>query len=138
MFSLSMSLNRGLNSFGQKSLTLISAGKHERRRMDSRNECTTNIFQARIWIVYTQKTEVKTRANWMFHILEPSPEGDMIAGQENALRGKIRRDHYLPGTLEVYAIWTENDVEIARSSPVSVEVLVGSSPPATTRPVSDR
>lgn len=79
-----------------------------------------------IWVVVTQEEVVKPLKRINFSIVAPGDAGEINDDRPIHFDSRIRRDIFLPGTISVYAIWTELGVEIARSASVQVEVEDGS------------
>lgn len=83
---------------------------------------------ADILLVITQKSSVKPHEEYHFELIEPSPIGQIIGGQRNVLPCRLRRDQFLPGWIEVYALWIEHEKIVATSPVVTYFVEDGNGP----------
>jgi hypothetical protein len=75
-----------------------------------------------VWIVVAQTTAVEPHERIIFDVAVAARSFRMIPGQRNLLTDQIGAWQYLPGTIEVYALWTEYDVEVVRSATVRIDV----------------
>ena len=91
-------------------------------RLTPSQSCRTNVEpDAIIWLVVSQKTEVQPHMP-IIGILDIVGPAVITYGSRNELGGGIRSTLFRPGTIRIYALWTEQDEVVATSAPVDLKV----------------